>query len=428
LSAVSRKPTPTWRVLLPALAAGLLLRLACIAWTTPLALAEDEARFWDLAGTRMAGTAFLPPLYPFVLALLRGVAGDDLTTVRILQAILSLGSIALIFLLAERHAGPGEGRTPVWLAACWPALIYYDGRLRSESITILLLLAFAALWSGGEGRMGWRLLAGGVMLGGAALARPELLLLPPALLLIGLLGRRGGAWCRVILLLPGLLLLVVPWSARNLNETGTGAVVSSNGGYNFWKSFNGMTDGSQVTITDFGPVAGLPEHRLAAEGYRAGWEFIRAHPLRSLALVPAKWGHLFGPERDLLSDLRRHHLPDHPLAVGLGLALLQNLAWFGLLSLGLYALIGPARSPVKETAVALLVVLLTTHAVFFGDDRFHVPLIPFLLITLPEAWDGSRRAAAAVRLLGLGLVVEAGFWGYLLVRDLGRIGTLFGGG
>ncbi|HXH28422.1 MAG TPA: glycosyltransferase family 39 protein, partial [Candidatus Polarisedimenticolia bacterium] len=143
----------------------MLLRLAFIAWTTPLHLAEDEARFWDLAGTRMAGTAFLPPLYPWYLALLRSLAHDDILTVRILQAVVSVASIALIFLLAERHAGHGEGAVPAWLAACWPTLVYYDGRLRSESIVILLLLAFAALWSAAPAGAGWRLLCAGAVLG-----------------------------------------------------------------------------------------------------------------------------------------------------------------------------------------------------------------------------------------------------------------------
>ncbi|HEU4400710.1 MAG TPA: hypothetical protein VFT43_01265, partial [Candidatus Polarisedimenticolia bacterium] len=70
---------PIWKSILPPLLAGLAARLLLIAWTTPLTLSHDETRLWDLATTRMRGTAFVPPLYPFFLAALRALLGDDVT-------------------------------------------------------------------------------------------------------------------------------------------------------------------------------------------------------------------------------------------------------------------------------------------------------------------------------------------------------------
>jgi len=416
------------RALWGAVAAGLMARIGFIAWTSPLTLSWDEERFWSLAGTGLAGTAFIPPLYPLFLAAVRALLGDDVLRARLLQALLSTVSILLTHRLAERHMGRGEGRWPAWVMALSPTLIYWDGRLRSESLLILLLLGFTWLWTAPAKADVRPPLAAGAILGLAVLGRPDCVLLLP--ILAACAWRRDGwrpAARRTALLLPGMLLLLVPWAARNAAVVGVWAPVSTNAGYNFWKSFNEATDGSQIPVADGSALEGVAEADLDAQGLRLGWDFIAAHPWRSLLLVPAKWGHLFGPERDLLSDIRRRHYPIRLPGLDLTMAVVMNLAWAALLALGLYALIGPLRSEVKDVAVAMLLVLLLTHAVFFGDDRFHVPLVPFLCIALPEAWAGGVRGRGRVGLLALALLAEAAFWIAILARDVDRLRTLFTG-
>jgi len=419
-----------WSAPLPwgPVAAGFVARIAFIAWTSPLALSWDEERFWSLAGSRLAGTAFIPPLYPAFLATVRAILGDDILRVRLLQALLCLLSILLVHDLAGRHMGRGEGRWPAWVMALSPTLVYWDGRLRSESLVILLLLGFTWLWTAPAKDDRRSPLAAGALLGLATLGRPECLLLPA--LLAALAWRRAGGRAAVLragLLLPGMLLLLLPWAARNAAVVGVWTPVSTNAGYNFWKSFNEATDGSQIPLADGGALQGVAEGDLDARGFRLGWDFIAAHPWRSLLLVPAKWGHLFGPERDLLSDIRRRHYPIRALPLDIAVAIAMNLAWAALLALGLYALIGPMRSDVKDAAIAVLLMLLVTHAVFFGDDRFHVPLLPFLCVALPEAWAGGERPRGRVGLLAMALLVEAVFWIAILARDVDRLRALAGG-
>jgi hypothetical protein len=416
----------TWRAALAPAAAGLLGRLALIAWTTPLSLAHDEQRFWDLATTRMAGTAFLPPLYPLLLAGLRAIVGDGLTGVRVAGACLSVASIVLAHRLAERHLGRGSGTPAAWVAALMPSLIYFDGRLRGESLVILLLLGFTDLWTmQGAGR-GARLGAG-ALIALVGLTRPEFLILP--VVLVAIAWRRGAgaeAMRRAAHILPGLILILLPWMVRNQRVVGLVLpAISANGGYNFWKSFNPMTDGSQVPVVDYSLWDGVPEARMDGLGYREGWRYIREHPVRSLLLAPARLGHLLGPERDWLSDLHRGHFPRRLPVADLGFALVQNAAWVLLLAAGLFALLGPSRSPVKDAVVALLLTCALVHLAFFGDDRFHVPLVPFLGIALPEAWDGSLRRRGTVRALALFLAALAGFWCYVLMRDLPRLPALW---
>jgi dolichyl-phosphate-mannose-protein mannosyltransferase len=416
-----------WRSLTAPLAAGLLARLALIAWTTPLALSLDEARFVDLATTGMRETAFLPPLWPLVLACIRAFVGDSLPSVRAVIACLSIGSIAFVYVLAERHMGRGSGPVAAWIAALLPTLVYFDGRLRSEWLVILLLLGFACLWTGAPTRAG-ALLGAGCVLGLVVLARPEFALIPIFLVALGVARGEGNrAFRKGALLAPGCLLLVLPWVVRNEVVVGAGPVISTNGGYNFWKSFNAQTDGSQIPVTDLTIWDGVPESRMDEVGYSEGWRYIAGHPVRSLLLAPAKWGHLFGPERDYLSDLRQEHLPRLSRALDLLFGLLQNAAWFLIMGAGLFALLGPRRSEVKDCVLAALGTLLLVHLIAFGDDRFHVPLLPFLCVALPEAWDGSLRPRRAVRLLVVLLAVEALFWALVVARDAGRIAMLLRG-
>ncbi len=407
--------------------AGLLARAAMIAWTHPLVLSVDESRFWDLATRRMQGTAFLAPLYPFWLRALRLLLGDSVLAVRLATAALSLVSIVLVFLLAERLGGPGSGRVPAWVAALLPTLVYADGRLRSEPLLILLLLLFAWLWTDPRAGRTRTILAAGGLAGAAVLVRPEFLLLPAWLLVVAVFrGGSSSAVRKVCLLIPGMLVVLLPWMVRNHELFGSWTI-TTNGGYNFWKSFNPQTDGSQVPPADMSLFDDVPEDRLDPVGYAAGASFIVEHPIRSLLLTPAKLLHLFGPERGLLSDIRQRQVPSRPLAVGLVFAGLENIAWFALLAGGLYALLGPIRSPVKDVVLAVLVTLIVTHAVFFGDERFHVPLVPFLCAALPEAWDGSLRTRAPVRALGATLAVVALAWALILARDAARVAALWNG-
>ncbi|MBI4169035.1 MAG: glycosyltransferase family 39 protein [Acidobacteria bacterium] len=417
---------PAWRALVAPLLAGLAARLALIAWTSPLDLSLDESRFWSLAERGLEEVPFLPPLYPLFLAGVRAVLGDGVLTARLLGACLSLASIVLVHRLAERHLGPGSGTAPAWIAALLPGLAHYDGRIRSESLVILLLLGFAVLWSDPRPAGARRTLVAGSILGIAVLARPEFLLLPVLLAGIGLARRQGVAAIRKgAMLAAGILIVVLPWAARNALH-GVPALIGTNGGYNFWKSFNAQTDGSQIPVMDYAVWEGVPEREVGTAGYREGWRYILEHPARSLALGPAKIGHLFGPERDFLSSVKRRQFPRRSLLIDLSFAALENLAWFLLLGGGLFALLGPLRSPVKDLILAVLLNLVLVHLVFFGDDRFHVPLLPFLCVALPEAWDGSLRAGRSVRALGLFLLAEALFWTWILGRDLPRLGALWG--
>ena len=216
------------------MAVGLLVRLVWIAWTSPLNPAQDEARFWELASNGMEGTAFIPPLYPLLLSLIRFVTGGSLIGARMAGACIGTASILLVHLLAQRHSHGTGGAAPAWVAALLPSLIYFDGRLRSESLVILLLLGFMMVWSSPVRDSRARGLAGGILLGLVALTRPGFLMLPGFLLLLEFRPESRIQWKRILgaaaWVIAGLALTVLPWTMRNHLSLGVPVLISSNGG------------------------------------------------------------------------------------------------------------------------------------------------------------------------------------------------------
>ena len=128
-----------------------------------------------------------------------------------------------------------------------------------------------------------------------------------------------------------------------------------------------------------------------------------------------------GLPRDLLSDIRRNRFPPRARWVDGAFALLQNLALAMVMVLGFRALVAPRRSMTKTLILAILCNLVVVHLVFFGSDRFHVPLLPMLCIILPDAWDGSRPSPRLARFVVVGLAFEGLFWIGILVRDFERL-------
>src|SRR5579862_7926606 len=111
----------------------------------------DEQDYHNLAEGFLHGTwpgheaLFRPPLYPLFLAAIYRVAGDDVWTVRIVQA--GFGELAAP--LAAWIAGRVFRSPPAALAAGLVValsgpLVYYDAQLLAASLDVILVLATVA--------------------------------------------------------------------------------------------------------------------------------------------------------------------------------------------------------------------------------------------------------------------------------------------
>jgi 4-amino-4-deoxy-L-arabinose transferase-like glycosyltransferase len=152
-------------------------------------------------------------------------------TIRILEALMGVGTILVVFLLGWRLGG----RWPALLAALgvaiYPPFIHSVGEIMSEPPTMLSLpaavLAFLWAWDRTAARpdgtrgSAWCWLLPGFLFGATAMFRPEYTLVAGAFVVFAAVRwawerewRLGGA--AVGLMLVALALPIVPWTVRNI--------------------------------------------------------------------------------------------------------------------------------------------------------------------------------------------------------------------
>jgi hypothetical protein len=249
-------PKPFYKHLLPALLAGLGLRLFFI-WRFPFysgdtAYYEELARNWLYHGVygfysygRILASDARAPGYPAFLAGIYFLAGTGRRAVMVAQAIVDLATCVLATGIAARLAADApdaaRGRTPaaaLWLTALCPFTANYAAvpltEVLATFLTTLALLIFLSPAGMAIDRISlnrdllrtakiW--FAGGLVVGFGTLVRPETpLLFASVLIVLWLRYRRPANWKRLMLatlwMIAGLLLPLTPWAARNALNLG----------------------------------------------------------------------------------------------------------------------------------------------------------------------------------------------------------------
>src|SRR6266851_4840575 len=249
-------PKSLYKHLLPALLAGLALRLFFI-WHFPFssgdtAYYEELARNWLYHGVygfyshgQLLPSDARAPGYPAFLAGIYFLAGTGRQAVMLVQAFVDLATCVLAAGIADRLAAgaPGATRSRVAVAALWlTALCPFTANYAAVPLTEVLatffttlalliflspavmeidriasnrnLLRSAKIW-----------FAGGLVVGLGTLVRPETpLLLGAVLIFLWLRYRRPANWKKLALatlwMIVGLLLPLAPWAARNAVNLG----------------------------------------------------------------------------------------------------------------------------------------------------------------------------------------------------------------
>jgi dolichyl-phosphate-mannose-protein mannosyltransferase len=342
--------------------------------------------------------------------------------------------------LARHGLSPARARAAGLLVALHPGLVLYAGLVMSEPLAAMLTLA--AFWLAvGDSQPRRGLAVGALVLGVAALVRPQALLCAPFLAWVGAKTVRA----RVPLAITACalaLLPVLPWTARNCRVMDGCALVSTNGGWNLAiGAFPRATGRFETLRSSDGcrDVTGQVQQDRCWLNYGLGQ--IRAQPWRWLSLIPAKLGFTFDQESfaaeylhearpDAWPEARRVRVRDsttlaHRMliaAAALGCiafpsmhrihkplaALTQGSLLALAAALGAVALAGdspafwplalftsavpwlalpgrPSFPPALVLGVALLATTIIVHAVFFGEDRYHVVVTPVLALLAAAA-------------------------------------------
>ena len=389
-------------------------------------------------------TSIRPPLYPAVVAFVYRFAGSgNFAAVRILQACLSLMTVVIAYCLGREIVG---NRTALWLAGLccfYPSLLAYTNLLLTETLFTLLLTSacYAIVLTLKRNSIGWAA-AGGVALGLAALTRSVVWLAPLFLAIYLLLACRNGVVRRLAVaaaLVVGFAIVVGPWAVRNTRLQGTFVAIDTMGGRNFmmgnyrytplYRSWDAISiEGDRSWIHEVCAVC--PPAELTTQGQvdkaalRLGLQFVREHPGLTIQRAVVKFFDFWGLERELVA--------------GAGHGLYGDVSTFGLLSLGAVVVGGyvaviflaafglllapPTDGRVHWFLICVAVFICGMHTIVFGHSRYHLPLVPLIMVYSASAithagaiWQ-QRKGLRFVLAAGLCSLLCAGWtWSFIAV-------------
>jgi 4-amino-4-deoxy-L-arabinose transferase-like glycosyltransferase len=458
-AATSRVSTALWTLAFLAALGIRLVLLHASAGVEPRIV--DEQHYHQLATNLVRGdgfgwsasqpTSIRPPLYPMLVAAIWYAAGSDgLQAVRGAQIVLAALSAWLLYLITARLFDRSTGALAALALAFYPTLIFSGVLLLTEVLFVTLLLTAVHGCLVLLQRNSWRVALGtGLAFGAAALTRSILWPFPFVLVLFLALALRGSvrqraALCAVLLL--GFAIVVGPWSVRNTRLQRTFTAVDTMGGLNLlmgnyqytpearmWDAISqtGVRSWSEPLRHLTPPAGGWTEGTKDHWAQRQALAFMAANPRLTARRSAIKFADLWGLEREWVSGLQR--------------GLYQPPVWFAVVSSAavliafpvilIAAIVGIFLAPPAERRAHWFFVLLIAYvcalqSLTFGHSRYHLPLVPILIVYAASAVTRSsevmrrlRSRAAIAPALGLGLAALD--WGHeVLVRDADKIAEL----
>jgi len=413
------------RVALLILAGSLLLRMLVVAGfaNTDIKI-EDERHYHELAGNLRDGNGFVlhgtvtslrPPLYPaFVAVVWTAVGGESLTAVRIAQSVLSVLTCIPAYYLALVLFNRRAARWALAGVALYPSLVFADALILTEVLfTFLLMLTAAAAASLVHRPRFLTAAALGAAVAATALTRS--VLWPFPLVLVPLVAWAvPGALSRKVLLsatvFVGYAVVIAPWSIRNTQLQHSFTVVDTMGGMNLRMGNYEHTPDDRMWA-----VVGLDgdknwSHELAlergsgaaplTEGQKEKWardkavDYMLHHPLVTARRSLIRFADFWGLEREFAAAIAQG-IYQPPRWFGVLVAIAMGLAYPIVM---LLAVVGVFMVPLKDLRThaflfSLVAFICMVHTVVFGHSRYHLPLIPILLVYAAAAIDWLSHAS-----------------------------------
>lgn len=399
-------------------------------------------------------TSFRAPLYPAFLAIVYFFSGTGFSrffAARLAQAILLGAPLApLTYLVAKKlfplSSFPDDergkkkettARIAASVVAAYPLLLVYPLGLGTENpFFVLLLASFLCLLSTIEKPTAFRFLLSGFSLGLVALTRS--VILPFAGLAIlwvwFILKQKRGA----VLVALAFVLTIAPWIVRNslLHHKLTGIETSM--GYNLYLGYHPRGNGSFV----FGPSLDLLTILDDAQRDKVGTEeaigFIKAQPERFIPLAINRLGFFFGLEKRVLIYFYSNNLLGYiPLPWLLTIASILLLPFVFISTSAALGLSLLRWQPAHILLVLLFIGYITPHVFILAEDRFHLALVPYIVILavqfwmsdlriLSARWHESNLGKIAVTISVIAMILLVVNWRFELYHDADKIAQILG--
>ena len=383
------------------------------------------------------------PLYSYLLAFVQWIfaeGSESLFAVRLCQLALGALTCGLVYLLGRRAFGRWVGLAGGVLAALYSPGIYREGQLLDTALATFLSVVFLlVLLRAIERPTAQAWLGAGLLLGVLALARPNFLLLGvlALALMVAWVRRhdRAKGWAKLAAaFLLGVVVPIVPITARNYVLTRGFVPISATGGINLYTGNNADSDG-------YSPIpSGIAWERTWYRAIQAGRTGIRAQdaywreqalhfwrdrPAQALALLLKKC-YLYWTAYEIPNNVSYDWGRTHSSVL--------RMVPFTFAAIGPLALLGMALGLGRSRAARAMALFVLTQmaavVVFFVCGRYRMPALPVLCVFagfavievggLLHTRSWARVSFALVTLAASVLLVNSDPYGVRRIRGANR--------
>ncbi|HML23676.1 MAG TPA: glycosyltransferase family 39 protein [Aggregatilinea sp.] len=342
-----------------------------------------------------SGDSDLPPLYPYFLVAVYSTLGRDPIAVAAVQIVFDLITVTLLYLIGRRVAGEAVGLLTGAFYGLYPYLLFQNLSVNDTGIFILLLTV--GIWLAYRVRDTERwpyAVALGIAFGVAALTKTFVLLTLPMLALWWWRSANFRMALRnAVLAGIAVVLVIAPWTVRNIRLQHAFVLISTNDGSNLHQGNNPCVadylargwDAQWVNCLGEQPE-GLSEVEASMWHRDRAIDYLRDHP--------GDWPHLFftkfwvlwtpvlmpyeiPPDADMDDDaVLEYHTASFEAA-----RVLHVLTFAPLLLLGLIGWVLAARAHLPiGPLLAVMAAVTIAYLVFHPSTRYRAPADPFLFV------------------------------------------------
>ena len=436
-SKIVRKFDSKYKWVLVVFSGALLLRLIYFfqikagfpGWDTP----TIDPLYHDLWAKQIAsgdiigsGPFFRAPFYAYFLGAIYAIAGPSLAIAKIIQHVIGSLSCSLIFLFTDRYFNRATAILSGLISAFYWVFIYFEDELLLDSLLVLfsVLLIWLLMRAREKPTLG-RFFISGLILGIAAITRPNFAAFIPVVLIWMIFYLPSNfkiTVSRFAVFLAGSLLIIMPVTVRNILVGDDMVIIASQGGINFYIGNNEHADGMSAIMPEFGSTWQYTdcEYLAGIETGRPGYEikqsevssFFYLKALNFIIEEPALWLGLMFRKLDYFWNA-------YEISNNQNLYFFRQFAsvtrilpplFFIISPLSIYGLWLIFRDDRKYHLIGYFIIIYMLSIIaFFVTSRFRLPIVPFLIILSSYALfriiailrkgDLRKRAGIAIWLL-----------------------------
>lgn len=406
------------------LACGAVVRLALWWGSADAPVVIDDAQDYNGLAVRLAATgryvsasgeavSLRPPFYPVVVAGIYKLFGsENYAAVRAFQAVLSLGTALLIYLLGRDVYTRRVGTAAAAFACFYPTLLGYNNLLLTEVLFLFLVSATGCVAVRAIQRQSLALLVVlGLLLGVGAMTRSILWLFTPVLGCYLALVWRASPGRRVLAALIPVVVFaatIAPWAWRNTNLHRTLTLIDVMGGRNAmmgnyehtplersWATIS-IVRGEQawfrVLQRETPNYSELTQGQIDKLAMRHGIRFVLSHPLLTAQRTAVRFFNFWQLERELIAGAAQGCFGEFSKLSVLGLAAVVCGSYSLIIFAGLFGAFCVPPTDRRLHLLFLLTILFqcAIHSAIFAHSRYHLPVMPFVFVYAAAALVGWR--------------------------------------